>query len=97
MLYLKAKQDICNSASLSFFKSSLKQYQSILTTKSVIIIFNLACYFFSCEMSIDRFPSIRFIIVSTVIVSTVSHMSDSTAMRKTYSISPMVSAKAFSL
>ena len=50
-------------------------------------LFNLACYFFSSEMSIDRFPSIRFTIVST----------DSTAMRKPYSISPMVSAKVSSL
>ena len=40
-------KDICNSVSLSSFKSSLKQYKiSTATTKSVSLFFDLACYLF---------------------------------------------------
>ena len=49
-------------------------------------------------MPIDRFPSIRFMTISTVIVSIVSQslnlLCNSTATRKPYSISPTVSPKA---
>ena len=57
---------------------------------------------FFAQMFIDPFPSIRFMIVSTVIVSTVSfkniylYVVNSTTMRRPYSTSPTVSPKASS-